>query len=446
MARAARVSDTLSQYPTLFAIVGQESVSADIASIDKAYSAGGGLEEIAERLRELCRSGLQNPDLIFALVQPFPEFATAEAANLESQLVTIVQSVGINESRSAYKNKLLARTSNAFLDCRYEIAVAAAACRVLDPRTVELEKPIPDASRSPKDQKNTDVYGMFRGQAVRIEVTVIHEELPPAIDLELDEYVEQADVGGFCLTLRRALATRADAEQVRRLLEALYARHGEGAASQRIEGIRFDWRAGAYFSDQAGSPIESLQFYDTFPGAENAKQIIHPCSVRMVTPKYIREDYPNPPGVVTLAGIPEMPTREPVSKKVHDMLAGKLAQCADGTVNIVAFGNPLAMHDREIHDAVAGSTMVNIPFSTDSHGIRHMGDVFLWREQRAPFVPADQLNNDHQREDFVYPFRKRSAVWMLRLGKNRHSEFIPNPNATIPVRAALRDALSCNLG
>jgi hypothetical protein len=390
----------------------------------------------------------------------FPEWANSDAAKLESDLATIVATVGIGAARAAYKDKFLVEArsriknveekiqdaKNKLEDVRYEIAVTAKACAVLDSGSVQLEKPIPDPNKEEKDWKNSDVFGRLQGQSVRIEVTVLHESLPPAIHAELDDLVRQAKIAsGFKITLRSMLVDMDYAERVRALVELLHESHSaSGGKDVEIDGVRFDWRGGAYHCGQETSPFESICFYspDEFSGAGNLRDIIHPCSVRNVTPKYVLEDNPNPPGVITSADLPDAPTQVPVSTKVHQMLGGKRQQCEDGVINIVAFGNPLPMHDREVTNAICGSEVCVVPFWTDKNGVRHSGRATLTRISKAPFVPEANLANEDDRIQFIEPFRKMSAVWHIRLGWYAKNKVIPNPNASIPVPREVVEAFS----
>src|SRR5262249_46318242 len=153
-----------------------------------------------------------------------------------------------------------------------------------------------------KDWKNSDVFGKFQEQPVRIEVTVLHERLPPAIHIELDDLVRQTEIAsGFRITLRSVLVDEGYAERVRALVELLHDNHvASGGKDVEIDGVRFERKKGAYHCPQETSPFESVCFYsaDEFNGAETLREIIHTCSVRPVTSKHVLEDNPNPPGVV----------------------------------------------------------------------------------------------------------------------------------------------------
>ena len=383
----------------------------------------------------------------------FPEWANSEATQLEQDLAAIVDTVGIAVARTAYRDKFLVESKskiqdakNKLEDVRYEIAVTAKACVALDAGSIQLEKPIDDLSKKEKDRKNSDVFGTFQGQPVRIEVTVLHESLPPAIHIELDDLVRQADVAsGFRIALRSVLVDDGYAERVRALVELLHDYHAAtGGKDVEIDGVHFEWRKGAYHCPQGTSPFESICFYAAyeFTGAEKMRDIIHPCSVRPVTSKHVLEDNPNPPGVVTSADLPDAPAQVPVSTKVGQMLAGKLQQCEEGVINIVAFGNPLPMHDREVINAVHGSGFVGVPFWTDKHGVRHSGKGVLLHDPKAPFVPAQYVPNNDDRIQFIEPFKKMSAAWHIRIGWYAKSQVISNPNASLPIPKELATAFS----
>jgi hypothetical protein len=375
-----------------------------------------------------------------------PDWMDPQAVQLENDLSVVVGTVGIAAARTAYKDKFLVDDKNKLEDVRYEIAVTKKACSVLDGGSIELEKPIPDPKKYKKDWKNSDVFGKFQGHPVRIEVTVLHESLPPSIHIELDDLVRQAEVAsGFRIALRSLLMDTGYAERVRALLELLHECHvASSGKDEEIDGVRFEWTQGAYHSRQETSPFESICFYgaDEFPGAERIREIIHACSVRPVTPNYILEDNPNPPGVITSADLTDAPTQVPVSTKIHQMLDGKRQQCEEGVINIVAFGNPLPMHDREVMTSVCGTEVCMVPFWTDKYGVRHSGRAVRKRDPKAPFAPAHSLADDDHRTEFIEPFKRMSAVWHIRLGGYAECKIIPNPNASTPIPRELAAALS----
>jgi len=430
-------------YPYLSQLLGGSDFNADVAN---ALEVGQGATAM-DNMREALEGGLFNLNELMWLIcgAAVPELTDPVGAELECNLGVVVKAVGLDSARAAYRDKLLVNDQNTLEDVRYEIAVTAKACAVLDPGSVELEKPIPNATKNQKDWKNSDIFGTFQKQPVRIEVTVLHESLPPAIHVELDDLVKQAKISsGFSVTLRSVLVDKDYAERVCALLELLHACHdASGGKDEKIDGVCFKWKKGAYHCCQETSPFENICFYsaDEFIRDEKKRDIIHPCSVRSVTPKYILDDHTNPPGVVTFADLPNAPTQVPVSTKIHQILDGKLRQCEDGVINIVAFGNPLLMHDSEVVNAVRGSEFVSVPFWTDKNGVRHSEKMALQRDTKAPFVPKHHLVNDDHTQ-FVEPFSKMSAVWHIRLGMYHKSEIISNPNASKHILPELVEALS----
>ena len=433
-----------STYPTLCQLLAGSGFDADIAAaIDMAQ--GPNMEE---DIRTALEGGLFDLNELMWLVcgTVVPDLSDSAGKELERNLASIVDTLGIEVARASYHDKLIVNDTNTLEDALYEIAATARACLVLDPGTVQLEKPISDTKKDRRHWKNSDVYGKYRGQSVRIEVTVLHERLPPAIHQELDDLVKATEISsGFRITLRSVLVDKGYAERVRALVELLHECHvGSGGRNEEIDGIRFEWRKGAYFCQQATSPFESVCFYaaDDFRGAECLRDLIHPVSVRSMTSQHVLEDHPNPKGVITSADLPDAPTQVPVSTKIHQTLAGKLQQCEEGIVNIVAFGNPSPMYDRDVINAVRGSEAGIVPFWTDRRGIRHSRKGVLRHDLKASFVPAQNLANDDDRREFIEPFRRMSAIWHIRLGTYAKSVVISNPNAFLAAPKELIAALS----
>lgn len=431
-----------SSFPSICQILQNSDLDEDIAAAIDIATDG------EERLRQALTDGLFKLTELMWLVSGaiFQNFADPDARNLERGLSTIIKHVGFEAARRTYRDKLLVNDRNTFEDTRYEIAVTSKACKILDRGSVQLEKPIQDDQRPQRSWKNSDIFGTYNGQSVRIEVTVLHERLPGVIHLELDDIVKAAKTPlGFSLALRSLLVDEGYAERVRAMLELLAEAHTRsGGKDEEIDGVKFRWNKGAYHCDQDTSPFKSIVFYDSdeFPGAASLREITHPCSERAITPRFIIEDHPNPPGVITSADLPDAPTQVPVSTKVHQMLAGKLQQCEEGVVNIIAFGNPLRMHDREIANAVLGVEVVTIPYTEEKNGLRTLGNPTLSRNPKAPFVHAQCLGNSEDCREFVDPFRKMSAVWHVRIGYDALSTCIPNPNATVPAPENLLAALA----
>lgn len=412
-------------FPILCKLLSGSDVDRDIDSAIEFAQDG------EKALREAFGANVfQKGQLMFLLAAALTNDLPIGPANeLEANLSVIVGALGADAVRRAYREKLLVNDRNALEDVQYEIAVTARACPVLDPGSIELEKLLPNSP------KNSDVFGTFKGAPVRIEVTVLHEQLPPAIHLELDDLLKAAKVtSGFRTSLRRLLSDREYTEWTCTLLELLHEAHlTSGGKDEEIDGITFTWRGGAYHCSQESSPFRSITFYslDEFAGAVELREINYPVSEQSVTPKHAMEDNPNPPGVVTRANLPDRPNDVPVSTKVRQMLQGKLPRCEDGIINIVAFGNPLPMHDREVVSAVRGAEYVTV----------NAESAELVRDRKSPFVPSHFLSED-ERNDFVESFRKMSAVWHIRLDRYARSHVILNPNASQPVPQEFVKAVS----
>ncbi len=355
---------------------------------------------------------------------------------LESNLTAIVAAVGIDEARKAYRNKLLVNCEDTLEDARYEIAVTAQLCRILDAGSIRLEYPIPGS------KNNSDVFGTLDGESIRIEVTVLHECLPPAADLDLDDVVRAATMdSGFIVNLNRVLANQDHAERVRSIIELLHESHMKAEGEyQEIDRLPFEWRGGAYHCERRESPIKTIQF--DLP--VETRQIIHPVFTRSTTPPHIKKDFEQPAGVTSLFDVPRNPDTHndnPLSTKVRQMLDAKRRQCEDGVVNIVALCNPLPFHDRKVASAVYGVPMVIVPYDEDETGMRHFKETLVRRNHKAPFSP-DNVMSDDEREEFLEPFRKLSGVWLFRLGIYARSQLLPNFNAARTIPDKLVDFLS----
>lgn len=377
------------------------------------------------RLSELVRT-------LFGAAFPHGDQAGRE---LDNNLGIVIGAVGLPTARTTYRDKLLVNAADKLEDVRYEIAATARACGVLDPGSIRLEFSLPGSD------KNSDVYGTVDGDPVRIEVTVLHERLPARVDVELDEFVRGAAISsGFSLKLRRVLAAMPEADRVRALVELLHEHHAKsGGADTEIDGIRFEWRRGSYDCQQPMSPIDTIE-YDL---PTEIRDIIHPVSTRRVTPKYIEEDHPQPKGAVALSHArDENYNDNDLGAKLHRTLADKLGQCEDGIANVVVFGILKRMFDSALWDAVYGGPFAAFSVGTDDEGVRHPGGGGWVRDPKAPFVPAAKLPDLEHQRTFIDPFRKLSAVWLLRLDYDTRSVCLDNPNAHRSVPPRLRELIA----
>lgn len=396
--------------------------------------------------------------LLYGVV--YPDWWKVDAVELECNLAVVVSEVGVDVARSAFKKQFLVESAmksadvaknrkvarDQLEDVRYEVAVTAKACQVLDNGSIQLERPIPDRSKPERDWKNSDLYGTVNGQPVRIEVTVLHEELPPSISVEVDDIISDANIdSGFGVSLGLTVSNPEEAERVKAVIELLHESHKKtGGADFQIDGVKLEWDGNVYRSSATSPVIEDICFYDPseIPDAESIREITHSCIVRNLTPAYVIEEYPSPPGVVTSADLPDAPKDVPLSSKIRTAIERKLDQCESGMINIVAFGNPSPMNDIDIDNALRGTAFAAVPFWTDKRRVRHSGDAVPMRAPKAPFVPEQALASDDDREQFIDAFRKLSAVWNIRLGSSSTSKMIRNPNATNPVPDELFHAFS----
>ncbi|MCC9602880.1 hypothetical protein LOC67_20210 [Stieleria sp. JC731] len=442
-----------SNFPTLCELLQGSSFDGDIEAAKE-------LEQ--NDLRQAIDDGLYslNELMSFLYGAVFTDWWIGEAREFEKNLSTVVSELGMDMARSAFKKQLLVESAmksgdadknrksarDQLEDVRYEVAVTARVCEVLDKGSIELECPIRDMTKAEADWKNSDIFGEFKGQPVRIEVTVLHEEMPPSISLEVDKIIKDANVDiDFVVTLGLAASTQEQAERAKAIIELLYEHHKEtDGDNAQIDGVDFEWDRNSYRSVSKTSPIESIYFgeHSGFPDLGPIHEITHSCIVRNLTPDYVLEDYPSPPGVVTSADLPDAPDDIPVSSKIRTAVERKLSQCESGVINIVAFGVPSPIHDVDLKNALLGTAMAAVPYWTDSRRVRHSGDPVPMRAPKSPFVPAERLASDDDREQFVEAFSILSAVWQIRLGSACVSRIIHNPNAVKPVPDGLSQSVS----
>jgi hypothetical protein len=365
-------------------------------------------------------------------ILPYPD---ARGPELETNLLTVIEAVRFAKVRSAYRKKLLINSKDTFEDVRYEIAVAAKACVFLDEGSVDLEVGIDGTNN------DSDVRGKYQGAPVRLEVTVLHDSLPPAADPGLEEIVIAAELpSGFIVAIRQTIASESQARRLRTLIEKLGEQHVVSAgADETIDGLMFKWRRGSYACGQDESPIRSIEF--DLPS--DVRLIERPVFTRSVTPQHMIDDFEQPEGVVTMADVPHdsaTHNNNPLSGTIRKKVAEKRKQCEDGVVSLVVLGKPLPMSDNAVEDALFGELGVYVPLVEDSNGIRHGGKPITGRSPKAPFVPADECPDPAQ---FVDPFRKVSGVWLLRLdGVYGLTRCYRNPNANNPIPAGLADAIT----
>ena len=346
---------------------------------------------------------------------------------LEEGLRVLIGTVGREAVRSAYLKKLLTSDEKNFSEVVHEISIAGRACHFLEPNTIDLEKKLPN---SPKD---SDVFGVYNGQEVRIEATVFHGKTPQSVDLDWIEKIESANVKtGFRIVLRDSPSSMEDALEIKEIVEQLSEKHCSHSEQDiRIKDRLFIWKQGSYACLARGALIKSVQLDLPL----DHREVRNPCSTQRVTPRYLEEDFPNPEGVTSF--MPEGENHDDVttSKRILDVIERKRVQCDPTTINVIALGNPKPWHDGDIEDALFGAKIVADTFSEDSKTgmLKFHGNPSVSRSVKAPFHSVNFMNKDEE-ITFAEPYRIISGVWVFRLeGDGVYSQFYRNPNASIPV-------------
>ncbi len=368
-----------------------------------------------------------------------PKWKNVDGDDLERNLKSITEYFGLEKVRSIFKDKLLNPNKDALEDTCYEISVTAKACRVLDDGSVELEKPIAHPYKTKSHLKNSDIYGHFRGAPVRVEVTVLHEKSLFQVNLDYDEIMKSADLDvGFQAKVDSEITHKDSAEDVRALIELLSDHHkASGGSDVEIDGVKFKWENSKYNRVSANSAIESIRFNNDKPGSMQYRDISYPTSSRIVTPHYLRDELGNPEGVYDMTDLPEFEGQHPVSKKIREMLEIKLGQCESGIINVVAFGVPRPSEEDEVQYALHGAPFAEVVPEIDKSGHRFGGEATLRYASKAPFNDPNSLTQEN-RDQFIEPFRKLSAVWRVRFGSWIENTVFVNPNADVPMPSDLK--------
>jgi len=393
----------------------------------------------AERLsgdrlsKEIDAKGFCHTPLIDLLSEAIvPEWRREEAGATEIDLALIVAEIGIDRTKTVFRDKLLSKSVNSIQDTLYEIFATAKACKVLDAGSLKLEHPLPESKR------NSDIFGTFHGQPVRIEVTVLHEGPLESIDCTFVEDLEGTSIAsGFSIKMRKPLKSKVELDAAKAILRGLHDHHIScNGCDATIGEVVFRWSSGSYVSSTG--PIESVAFYPVESSRGAVREVTHSCDVRTTSPKFMREDYPNPQGVFDACDLLE--PKDPLSKRIRDMIDGKLGQLENGTINLVAFGNPLPQNERDLEDALFGAQFISQPFEADDNGNNKLlGDGRLLRAPRSPFQCGEASSEDEV-ANFIEPFKILSGVWHIRLGSWPLSEMQLNPNSLVPVPEKLRAA------
>ncbi|MCB1130790.1 MAG: DUF2934 domain-containing protein [Verrucomicrobiae bacterium] len=357
---------------------------------------------------------------------------------LEAGLRIAIAAKGLETVRANWKSKLTARNRNAFQDALYEVLVCGRAIQILDPGTVEFEKPLANSA------KNSDIYGAFLGEPLRIEVTVLHEDEPIAIDLAWIEEIEEAQIPtGFRVVLKKPVSSMEAAKSIRSIIERIHAAHRPGAEVDiSVDGVVFRWDRGVYRSDDREKHVATIDV----DHHHDLREVVNPCRTRRVTPRYIEDEWENPRDVFSV--MPNGPNHNdnPLSGKVIEIVERKLNQLEDGVINVVALCHPRPGLNLGIVDALLGARqVVGSRMRLPNGNYKMVGNPTVGRIPRAPFCPKEKSSHEDYLQ-FSAQFEKLSGVWMFRQEIGIEAKVISNPNANrqMPQRlsAELQDSRS----
>jgi hypothetical protein len=411
-------------------------------------------ELLGSAFRNAVTAGVSKPTAKFAQILELLNGNERSGQEVENHLTLIVAEVGIDKSRQAYASKLSsASTLTALEDYCFEIEVAARASQILDKGSVVLEHPIPRNEDDPPGENNSDVFGTFKGERIRIDATVFRGQQSEPFGLDNENIVRQADISsGFDLTMAKPLRTIDHAESAKRLLELLHQHHlATGGSDFQKDGFTFSWESPYYRS--SGGPFTNVIFHTEKDGLnrDQIRDIHHAVSVRSLAPRYIQEEIypkenqemtaPRAPGPGPISVFTPDKIRDPVSKTIRDRLEEKLRQCEQGTISLIAVKTRYPHHQSDLKDALFGATYgVVVTPLVDADG-RPLPDKkeFLHADQ-APFSRIGRQAQEG-RQEYSDPFKVMSGVWLFPAYREDPPETLLNPHATTPVSDRLAESL-----
>lgn len=426
-------------FPKLMAVLDGSKVKADLKAAEAYMAMPNPCRSVHEaKATGKFKSGVLTTHLCAALVGD--PHSRHEISDIEADLARIATCVkppdAIRTLKQAYRDKLL--NDDQFDDVKYEIASAVICCDVFDKQGVSLEECLPDSA------KNPDITGALDGQRSRVEVTVVHDNWPPAHSDKAQQIAESATVGGrgYSAHLNIALAREADGELVKRLIECLYAKRSADSGKSVVNGFTYYKATGNEFRcDDVQAPLSYLEFTDP---PFTYRQVHGACFVRntITTDEtaVFDELFPKPEGVFTTTDVPhnrQTYRAESVGLKIYEMLNGKRAQCEVDSINIIILGQPMPMNDTEVMNAVRGSEAVLIPLSDADAAV---GAIVWARTGMGPFTPrhaVERAELSQKVKDYINheieKFRIMAAVLVLRLEPDAAEQLILNPNADKPL-------------
>lgn len=428
------------KFPNVFECVGSKKPFLSAVSIAKeAFSEMPTNDEAIERLR---RSNDSFPyivlDLIFDIVQDC--YFTHNVCFLESYFQTI-KDCGYGSFIKSFSDKLL--NNNEYKPTQYEIAATALMVKVLDVGTVELEKPLPCS------RKNSDIYGTFQVEPVRVEVKRVSIEWPPHHDAKETKIVESSSIEvGYAVSLNNFLRS-GDGNAIKEKIEQFWTIVSNPDAKKDGQGnILFDeityYKEGE--NEYACTPAElapanknallnSITFY---PDCHDCRIISGPVTTTATMARTVKEDLgifttrdmvenpskKNMTGAIVFEPLPSPTYREvPISRKFFSEIQEKLQQLETGCINLVVIGNPAPELEDALTNALCGTLFI-------SYG---EGPAQCTLERyAAPFTPQLQ-------DSIVEEFQKLSGVIGLRIASRYELlKLYNNPNATVPVPEKLK--------
>ena len=395
------IVELVTKYPTLMRLLDGPGFRKDLEKAMSYFNHSDPVESVHEAsLRKEFTSGLLVYHLGAALGKD--DWFAPVASLIEADLTKISSFVKDFDSiRSAYRDKLL--NDAQFDDVRYEIASAAIFCDVLDGGSVSLEEPLLNS------KKNPDVTGIWKGQKTRVEVTVVHENWPPAISLEAYDIARSADVeGGYVASFNIPLANESDAKRAKKLIEQLFVERAEHPGQEVIwEGFTFKAKRDEFRCDSEASPLRYIEFHE-FDFREIRGAAVTRSTITKDEAKDLQAEYPKPERVVTWEDLKKHPTAHkttPIGQKIYQMLEEKmLKQCEPRSINVIVLGQPMRMNDNGVYDALLGSPFLLVSVPKPGQSDARPAETLLTRTGLGPFVPKKSV------EDSDFPPEKKEAI------------------------------------
>jgi hypothetical protein len=310
-------------YPTLMRLVDTPSLMADLEKTKGCMGAAEPVDCIHEkRVKKAFHTGLLTYHLAAAWSRE--GWFDPLVPLIEADLKKLKPRVGkLDDLVAAFRRKLL--NDAEFDDVVYEIAAATIFSDVFDGNGISLEEPLNTSTK-----KNPDVTGSWNGRRTRAEVTVVHDDWPPAYSQQAQEIIESASVpGGYTGTLNVPLTDRTDAVGIRRLIEELFAVRMTTAPTVNVDSYVFSHRDNEFRSNSIVCPIQYLEFYDSdFRDVQGS--CVERSTITRLESSELNEQFPKPVGMKTTADLKKNPSAysdSPIGEKIYRTLETKKRRC-----------------------------------------------------------------------------------------------------------------------